>query len=294
MKDPWQRVPWPRTRGMLIRQLLDEVPMPRPGQAYPKSRPLQLVALPHTTPLPPMMADNLRFLRNLALPAVMAERLAFFSALAQLSLAEHVGECERVPVDLEGPEGPVVAYRFALVGMQHATGMPPIEEQPPDLQNDGQKPRIQKWPLLLAHGTNFRGLLGILQEKRIRGVPVAEGGVGEHGVYFLGKVAERHHDALGQARDMFKEAWRHSKNASGVVFECWAEGPWTRWGSGSTDMEQASCARGVSVHLRRAKENRWCIAVPYITMRAMWLLDTSLEGLQGDAIFGRWVMERRT
>ena len=284
----------PQGRRRLIRALLGQLPMPGPGKAHPKPRPLHLVALPQTTPWPPMMSDNLRFLHTLAMPAAMAERLAFISALAQLPLERHVGECERVPVDLGPPEGPperVVAYRFTLRGMQEATGMPlPMEEEPPN----GQKLRIQNWPVLLAHGTSFRGLLGILREKRIRGVPVAEGGVGEHGVYFLGKVAEKHHDHLGQARDMFKEAWGHGKNASGVIFECWSEGPWTRRGNGSTEMDQASCARGVSVHLRRAKENRWCIAVPFITMRAMWLLDTSLEGLQGDALFGRWVMNRRT
>ena len=278
VQDPGHHEPWPppRTRGIFIRS-------EGTVQAHPKPRPLQLVALPPATPWPPLMGGNLRFLRRLDLPAPLAERLALISALAQLPLEDHVDVLQRVPVYRHGEAG--VAYRLSLQDMQKATAMP--------LRDGEQPPNTQNWPVLLMHSTDFRGLLAILRERRIGGVPVAEGGTGEHGAYFLGKVGVPPTDTK-KIRDTFQQAWCHGKNVSGVILECWSAGPWERWTKDSTTGEQERCAAGVSVHLRRNLENRWCIAVPYITMRAMWLLDTSLEGLERDAVYGRWVMERGT
>ena len=259
--------------------------MHHPGRAHPKPRPLQLVALPPTTPWPPLMGGNLRFLHKLKLPAPMAERLALISALAELSLEDHVDMFQTVPAYRRGEVGS--AYRLALQDMQRPTAMP--------LGNGEQPPNTQVQPVLLMYSTDFRGLLGILRERRIGGVPVAEGGTGEHGAYFLGRVGVSRHDR-DKARDAFQQAWCHDQNKCGVIFECWSEGPWEQWTqtTRSTIGEQERCAAGVSVHLRRGLENRWCIAVPYINMQAMWLLDTSLEGLGNDDIYRRWVMGRGT
>ena len=43
--------------------------------------------------------------------------------------------------------------------------------------------------------------------------------------------------------------------------------------------EQAHCAQGWSLRLGEKRENRWIVPSEYITIVAMWLVDSSLDTL---------------
>ena len=221
-----------------------------------------------SVPRPPMMADNLALLRTL-LPISLAEYLAYVTARAEFPVQVHVSECDRAV-----RPNRKIAYRLTLQGMQPASR--PREELGPAI------------PLLLMHRTGYGQLMDVFGQKRI-------GGDGS-GAYFWGREDGRWRSS--RSHNMDRDAWlrhvvgaheaalHHPANITGVIFECWAETPWkSGWISGQRlcpDEEQAECAEGWSLRLGGQRENRWCVPSEYVTIVAMWLLDSSLGTLPSE------------
>ena len=77
----------------------------------------------------------------------------------------------------------------------------------------------------------------------------------------------------------------------GAAVELRVTTPWARWSKGSTEAEQESCREGMSVHLSRSGEDRWCLVQRYVAMEALWLGPNALAGLEDSADFRRWLAE---
>jgi hypothetical protein len=49
----------------------------------------------------------------------------------------------------------------------------------------------------------------------------------------------------------------------------------------------------MSVHLRRADEDRWCLVQRHLTFEALWVGPNALQGLEDSTDFRRWLAERQ-
>jgi hypothetical protein len=103
----------------------------------------------------------------------------------------------------------------------------------------------------------------------------ANGGAGDHGIYFYGNV--------DQTKDMHKDLWikvrSASKNTCGIIFyfETFAEVK--PLSSGGITAEQPLARAGAVVHMKTSSENRWCVKPELISLKAIFVQPRALEDI---------------
>ena len=154
-----------------------------------------------------------------------------------------VRKLEGVSVAGEGGQ-PVEVWRAALTNM--AKPDPP----PSDLAPNDQ------WTAKFYHGTNVRGLHGILQKGKL--LASAEG-AGPHGVYARGHLLWAGQGEEEDRKRCVMTVLKGNKCTSGVMFEALVEKrAYKALTAGGIDAEAQFVTVNRFTHLKAGKESRWC------------------------------------
>ena len=139
---------------------------------------------------------------------------------------------------------PVGVWRVGLTNM--AKPDPP----PSDLLPNDQ------WTAKVYHGTNVRGLHGILQEGKLL---ASAAGAGAHGVYARGHLVWSGQNEEGDRKACVMTVFNGSKSGSGVMFEALVEKrAFKSLRTGGIEAEAETVTVNLFTHFKSSKENRWC------------------------------------
>ena len=187
--------------------------------------------------------DGFRFLTSHGMPVETAWKLCSLMQMTGRGPAD-IESVNRLP-GVSVPGGPGLGvWRVGLANM--APAAPP----PSGLQHH------EIWSAKFYHGTNVRGLHGILRDGKLRASP---GGAGAHGVY-----AKGHHLWPGTTEDedrtrCVQAVLDGNKCVSGVMFEAEVlQRAFLHLKSGGIEAEAQAVTVDRFTHLKTKGENRWC------------------------------------
>lgn len=139
---------------------------------------------------------------------------------------------------------PVGVWRVGLTNM--AKPDPP----PSDLLPNDQ------WTAKFYHGTNVRGLHGILQEGKLL---ASAAGAGPHGVYARGHLLWPGQGEEEERKRCVMTVFKGTKSGSGVMFEALVEKrAYKALSAGGIEAEAETVTVNRFTHFKSGKENRWC------------------------------------
>lgn len=134
------------------------------------------------------------------------------------------------------------------------------------------------------HGTTVRGVLGILANGFLQGLPWDLGGAGTDGVY---GIVTLHPTDAPSIENLLKKAKGHTKNKCNAIFEFVAHGLHKPIKSGGVDEDQKHAKLGYIVHNK--SDHRWCMNPAYLRVEAIILFKHALAGaaseLEGNSLW---------
>ena len=167
-----------------------------------------------------------------------------------------IPQCFEAPVPLFDEHGVFIAWRLPT-----RDGMWPGQRRAPG----NWETRIRGF-----QGTSEQGLTGLLADRRIKAVPVSQGGCGDHGFYCVAyEDYPRWHSPddgayewlVKQRAEKIKEIMGSMKNRCGIIVEvlCWGKHKSLKKAADGTEEEHVRPGQFTHTPKPRDHIGRWCV-----------------------------------
>jgi hypothetical protein len=178
--------------------------------------------------------------------------------------ARYIGKSD-FPYEVHCLEGPTKST--LLASGQHVWRLPLFEMPGPDLVAEWTN---KKDCLRLFHATAPRGLMDILQTKKLSCFSWESGGAGDHGVYARGFKATGTDWDKPDIDRVINNIANAAKNLAGIIVEAAAIVETSSIKSGGIPAEATQVVPGKATHYPRDK--RWCVHPQDLRLQALWYI----------------------
>ena len=129
----------------------------------------------------------------------------------------------------------------------------------------------QAWTFKGYHATTCSGAMAIIKSRRIRTMSF-------DGIYCMLVQQPKSNGCMAELQEKVFEGHRDLAN---VIFEIGCKGSHFALSSGGVDADAEVVRQGYIAHMKKGKENRWCVPESIVNLDAVWLCPSSFKDVKG-------------